>query len=1253
MSQRTGIFFIFLCMAHSAEAAPTSVTIDATPNPARYGAPVTLTASVDPVSATGLVTFYQDVSFIGTAPVSGGTASLTTVQLAPGARRVKAFYGGDTAFHPSVSGPIRMTVNAAPAQGFDRIMTPLDASLQSSLLAAGDFNADGKLDVAGADNYARVVRIFLGKGDGAFIKGGVYTFGSSTGFMVSADLNGDGTTDLAVAAPEQSLVWIFPGNGDGSFGSAMSLASGGPTTHLVAADLNRDGLVDLALSNPYGSAANVSVLFNKGAGLFTAPVLFPLKPSTGALAVADFNLDGFPDLAAASGREGFEILLGKEGGTFEQLSTNPTFPSDLRALATGDFQNDGNPDLLISHYGGISMLAGNGDGTFAEPVLFDQIRGSYQLTVMDVNGDGLDDIVAATDISSISGITSSFAVLSGNGDRIFTLNPYTNRTPSSGFLIAGDFNGDSRVDIIQSLPYLTVFPALGPTDLAVVIEHSGNFQQGQIGRTFTVTVHNDGPSPTATEVRVAFRLPEGMSMASIAGLGWSCFSENCARLDALNPGESYPPITLRVNVAVTAPPFLAAAAIVSVQGMSDGNLTNNEASDLTVVLQNQKIVFGRLPDRVAGGDPFPVSATATSGLPVTFRAEGECSIDGSTVTIVSAGGCAITASQPGDALFFPAADVVRSFVIGSAPTSVTLNSSPNPSIAGAPVTLIAKVDPANAGGAVTFYDGSTIIGTASLNEGTAALTVHLHQTGLRRLSARYRGSASYIAAISAPVPQTVTASPGFRYGQSMLPVFLTASLAEPAIGDFNGDGIPDIATATTRLVKVFPGAGGGAFGAERDSAGHPFSYPPKRAVAADFDGDGNLDLAIAGLGSNPQPAYSLSIYSGKGDGTFRAAASYPASSASLTVADFNSDGLTDLAIASPKTGKVILFLSKAGGEFDPAIEYAVGSPAAGMVLTTADVNQDGAVDIVAAWDVSSSAETQVNILLGNNDGTFALSPAACLDRVPGGYTADPGAMIAADLNGDGLPDLVIQGGFSYGIDRCSLAVFIGAGGGEFQPPVHYPCSRTSAVSANGSPAGLVSGDFTGDGKADIAALYVYVSGFVQIFPGNGDGTLQASAVHESADFRLPGGIAAADLNGDGKLDLASAMPSGVYVLTANPAPFLRAAITHNNDVSVGNGVRYTTTISNAGNALRTASMVSVSLSPPDGARVISITAPGWNCSANTCTRADVLDPGAAYPPISMLVDLSYVSQNSPPARVVVSGGGSPPSEAMDIMGRQP
>jgi uncharacterized repeat protein (TIGR01451 family) len=1206
------------------------------------------------VSATGLVTFYQNVSFIGTAPVSGGTASLTTVLLAPGARRVKAYYGGDTRFHPSVSGPIQMTVNAAPAQGFDRIMTPPDVSLSTSFLAAGDFNGDGKLDVAGAGNDARVVRIFLGKGDGSFFKGSGYPFGSSTGFMVSADLNGDGKTDLAVAAPEQSLVWIFPGNGDGSFGSAMGFASGGPTTRLVAADFNRDGLVDLAASNPYGSAANVAVLFNKGAGLFAAPVLFPLKPSAGALAVADFNLDGFPDLAAASGREGFEILLGKEGGTFDQLSANPTFPPDVRALATGDFQNDGNPDLLISHYGGISLLAGNGDGTFAEPVLFDRIRGSYQLTVMDVNGDGLEDIVAVADIPPISGTTSSFAVLAGNGDGTFTLNPYANQSPPGGFLIAGDFNGDSRVDIIQPLgTYLFVFSGLAPTDLAVAIEHSGNFQQGQTNATYTVTVQNHGPSPTATEVSVEFRLPDGMTMSSVSGSGWSCPFQRCSRRDALNAGESYPPITLRVALAVTAPPSLAAAAIVTVQGMSDGNLTNNQAADVTVVLQNQKILFGRLPDRVAGGDPFPVSATATSGLPVTFRAEGECSIAGSTVTLVGAGVCSIIASQPGNAIFFPAADVVRSFVIGSAPTSVTLNSSPNPSIAGAPVTLIAKVDPPNADGAVTFYDGSTIIGTASLNEGTATLTVHLHQTGLRNLSARYRGSASYIAALSAPVPQTVTASPGFRYGQSMLSLLLSASLAEPAIGDFNGDGIADIATATTRLVKVFPGAGGGAFGAELDSPVYPSSYPPKRAVAADFDGDGKLDLAFAGAGFNPQPAYSLSIYSGKGDGTFRPAASYPASSASITVADFNSDGLTDLAMASPKTGKVILFLSRAGGEFEPAIEYAVGSPAAGMVLTTADVNQDGAVDIVAAWNVSSSDETQVNILLGNNDGTFALSPKAYLDRVPGGYTANPGAMIAADLNGDGLPDLVIQNGFSYGIDRCSLAVFIGAGGGEFQSPVHYPCSSTSAVSANGSPAGLVSGDFTGDGKADIAALYVYVSGFVQIFPGNGDGTLQAPAVYEPPDFRLPGGIATADLNGDGKLDFASALPNGVYVLTASPAPFLRAAITHTSDVSAGNGVRYTTTISNAGNALRTTSMVSVSFSPPDGARVKSITAPGWECSANTCTRSDVLDPDAAYPPISMLVDFSYVSQNRPQARAVVSGGGSAPSEALDIMERQP
>src|SRR5204863_476947 len=134
----------------------------------------------------------------------------------------------------------------------------------------------------------------------------------------------------------------------------------------------------------------------------------------------------------------------------------------------------------------------------------------------------------------------------------------------------------------DALPiYPTVISPL--PDLAIAKTHSGNFTQGQIGATYTLTVSNVGAGPTSGAVTVTDTLPSGLTATGLAGSGWTCTlaTLTCTRSDVLAAGASYPPITLTVNVAVNAPPSVTNIAMVATP--IDSNPSNDSAADLTFI----------------------------------------------------------------------------------------------------------------------------------------------------------------------------------------------------------------------------------------------------------------------------------------------------------------------------------------------------------------------------------------------------------------------------------------------------------------------------------------------------------------------------------------------------------------------------------------------------------------------------------------------------------------------------------------------
>jgi Bacterial Ig-like domain (group 3)/FG-GAP-like repeat len=631
-------------------------------------------------------------------------------------------------------------------------------------VAVGDFNGDGKLDLATVnDSDTGLVAVQLGNGDGSFQPSIAYTVGTDPVFVTAGDLNGDGNLDLIVANSNENNISVLLGNGNGTFQSPVDTPTGAGPISIAVGDFNSDGQLDLAIAN--FNSQNISILLGKGDGTFQSQVVYTVGSSPSSIKVGDFNCDGNLDLVTTnSSSNNLAIFLGNSDGTFRA----PTFyatGSLPSGISVGDFNHDGKPDLATAnaYSNNVSVLMGNGDGTFNTQTLYATDSFPVSIAVADFDGDG------NLDIATANADHGTLSILLGGGDGTFktAIEYAANSGPENPTSVAaGDFNGDGEIDLVSafamdvrillgeqvatfSLNGISV-PWIGSQNLTALYSGDGSRSGSQsniitlMGLTASaITLTSSQPSlmmgqatmltakvtagATGSVSFTAGSIPLGT--VAIDGTGTAVFS---TRFAGLSVGS-----------------YVVMATYLGDSSFATSSISITE----TLALANSAVLLSSSSDPSSYGSPVTFAATLTPGATgiITFTdgatVIGTKMLNGGVATIsissLAAGNHAIAAVYGGDDNYAGSTSPTVMQIVNRAASSMTLTSSADPSVYGSNVILTATVT-AGATGTVTFADGASILGVANLDaSGRAAISSASLVAGSHNIVATYSGDTNY------------------------------------------------------------------------------------------------------------------------------------------------------------------------------------------------------------------------------------------------------------------------------------------------------------------------------------------------------------------------------------------------------------------------------------------------------------------------------------------------------------------------------
>ena len=504
------------------------------------------------------------------------TAASGTLTFAPGetSKVVAVAINGDNLaevnedFQFTLTTPVNATI--ADAQGVATILED-DATCPNPTFGAvtnvaapspvalvvGDFNSDGKLDVATADSDFGNVNVRLGDGAGAFGAEARFHVGGTLRSMALGDFNLDGKTDIAVSRmSDPSGVSILLGNGAGGFAPPTNVNTGPLPSFVAVGDFNSDGKPDLMVVSLDPGA--ISVQLGDGQGSFGPPVrFFAVYSSPQRAVLRDFDGDGKLDVAVSNmNSNNIAVALGDGTGSFTGMFTYPVGEYPV-GISAGDFNGDGKTDLAVANSGShnVSLLLSQGEGRFGPATNFATGVRPLSLAAADLNGDGRLDVVT-TNFQADPLTDGNVSVLFGTGEGRFTqpTNFATGRGPNN--VIVNDLNGDAKGDLVVTNLVSGNFSVLlnacagAPAPSSTLQFSAPNVQrnEGDERATFTVTRTGDTSGTATVDYRTNDTDTFTVGCFDAAGAAGSAY----ARCDfatvvgtlSFNPGETSKTITV-------------------------------------------------------------------------------------------------------------------------------------------------------------------------------------------------------------------------------------------------------------------------------------------------------------------------------------------------------------------------------------------------------------------------------------------------------------------------------------------------------------------------------------------------------------------------------------------------------------------------------------------------------------------------------------------------------------------------------------
>ena len=682
-------------------------------------------------------------------------------------------------------------------------------------VAIGDFNRDGKLDVAVNNACQDVgctagsVNILLGNGNGTFRSPVAYPSGGNAFSVESGDIDGDGKLDIVVVNGSNSA-GVLLGNGDGTFKpvSAVTTSTSGNSAVFLG-DFNGDNKLDLAVVTSSCDATptctrSVNVLLGNGDGTFGPPVgnQSTVGLNSQAVALADVDGDGKLDLAVVDdcipptgtcGGEFVDVFLGNGDGTFIIAKSSVLSSADVTFIGLTDLNGDGKPDAVTVDPDAAfaTVMLGNGDGTF-------QILNGYETdgtsplfgALGDLNGDGKADVAVANacQVNFQNSCTGAVVVLLGNGNGTLrgpAAYPVTSNSSLESLAVA-DFNGDGRPDVAEltinfndpSLPSASMKVLLGQAD--------GSFVTG-VSTAVANTLVNSFNTPLVVG---DFNRDGNADLVTTACLDQTCTTVGLAVLLGLGDGTFRPPV-------LSTPLATRALAVGDFNG--DGNLdlasVTNTCTDPNDLVCNNGLV-NILLGNGDGTFQTPVNYPFV-GAETGSAAVGDLNLDGKLDLVVANSNCGEFDCPMGSL------SVLLGNGDGTFQTSVNYSSGDF----GANSVVLADLS----------GDGKLDLAVSNLGPCFSS-PCEINSIGVLL----GKGDGSFQAAAT-------TAGPT-----------LSGTVSSIAVADFDRDGKLDLALSNRSLML---GNGDRTFQDPQNY--NPGTNDGVSEVVADFNGDGRPDLAVA------------------------------------------------------------------------------------------------------------------------------------------------------------------------------------------------------------------------------------------------------------------------------------------------------------------------------------------------------------------------------------------------------------------------